>query len=310
MSSKYKEEASKNYNKASEAYKRGNKSKALEYYLKAAKGGMSSAMVACGQLYLEGDGDIKRDTAKALRWFRKAADMFDAAAMNNIGCIYEKQGKYREALDWYMEAAKFRNVAAFMNIAGIYRDYYYGADLRERNFRISAERHANDVWSMCELAAYYAEAYSLENHIEKAISLYEKAFEMGGQQSYKYLGDSYLKLKQEEKAEDCYYAAAEKGNVDAMLNMSLIMADDYESFEHAYLWLLKAIHSGSDYALKMMGDLHIKFKKYPKALRWYRKAILRGEEAQDEIQEVKKLLKTSKADYKMKLRNFEKIFAN
>jgi len=60
----------------------------------------------------------------ALTWFRMAADLGSASAMNNIGIIYEcglgTEQDYKEALQWYRKAADLGNSMAMLNTSLLY----------------------------------------------------------------------------------------------------------------------------------------------------------------------------------------------
>ncbi len=68
--------------RAKAAHDRGDYAEALRWFRKAADLGNANAMENIGMLYRTGQGVI-RDDAEALRWWRKAADLGDANAMNS-----------------------------------------------------------------------------------------------------------------------------------------------------------------------------------------------------------------------------------
>jgi TPR repeat protein len=68
---------------------------------------------------------VTKDEAKAAEYYRHAADLGNAAAMNNLGlmCI-AGQGAQRnavEAIDWFQKAAALDNVEAMRNLSQAYR---------------------------------------------------------------------------------------------------------------------------------------------------------------------------------------------
>jgi len=64
--------------------------KAMKYYLRAARGGNSSAMNNIGVLYLNGQG-VPKDPPQAMSWFQRAAERGDADGIRNVGVVKGEQ---------------------------------------------------------------------------------------------------------------------------------------------------------------------------------------------------------------------------
>jgi hypothetical protein len=64
-----------------------NDVESVEWYLKAAKQGNSSAQYELGRCYMSGIG-VAQDQSVAVMWIRKAADKGDAQALNALGLSY------------------------------------------------------------------------------------------------------------------------------------------------------------------------------------------------------------------------------
>jgi uncharacterized protein len=98
---------------------------ALTWYRKAADLGEAMAINNIGGLYRDGNGVIQ-NYRHAMMWYRRAADLGDASAVNNIGVLYEGgkgiEQDYREALAWYNKAADLGVAIAMYNIAGLYKN--------------------------------------------------------------------------------------------------------------------------------------------------------------------------------------------
>jgi uncharacterized protein len=105
--------------------KKGDYSKARDWYEKAIAKGNAAAMNNIGTLYDNGQG-VAQDYAKARAWYEKAAAKGYAAAMNNIGTLYDNgQGvaqDYAKARDWYERSAAKGNAQAMINLGDLYRD--------------------------------------------------------------------------------------------------------------------------------------------------------------------------------------------
>ena len=75
--------------------------KAVEWYRKAAEQGNATAQTNLGYMYAEGRG-VDQSYAKAVEWYRKAAEQGDALAQNKLGYMYaEGQGVDQSYADAY-----------------------------------------------------------------------------------------------------------------------------------------------------------------------------------------------------------------
>ena len=110
--------------RAKAAHQRGDYVEAMRWFRKAADLGNANAMENIGVLYRTGQG-VVRDDAEALRWWRKAADLGDANAMNQIGGAY-RDGRgigrdYIEAMRWFRSSAERGNMHAMTAIGFLYQ---------------------------------------------------------------------------------------------------------------------------------------------------------------------------------------------
>ncbi|MBM3520312.1 MAG: sel1 repeat family protein [Alphaproteobacteria bacterium] len=103
------------------AYDRGDYAEAVKWYRKAAEQGDTAAMHNLGFMYTWGQG-VPQDYAEAAKWFRRAADLGAAEAQGSLGLMYA-EGKgvpqdYAEAAKWFRKAAE-QGVAYAQNSLGI-----------------------------------------------------------------------------------------------------------------------------------------------------------------------------------------------
>lgn len=93
-----------------------------------------------GVMYYEGREGLARNYKKAVKWYRKAAQLGLAVAQHNLGAMhYEGYGvgqSYDEAVMWYRKAAEQGLVAAQYNLSlmyyeghGVAKDYKEAARL-------------------------------------------------------------------------------------------------------------------------------------------------------------------------------------
>lgn len=97
----------------------------LKYYLKAAESGESAAMYNIGTLYERGLG-VEHDFGTACLWYQRAADLGSPNAENVIGIFYETgelgEPDARRALIYYFRAALSGHPHASHNIGRIFHE--------------------------------------------------------------------------------------------------------------------------------------------------------------------------------------------
>jgi TPR repeat protein len=101
------------------AGKPGDLAKAVDYYRRAADLGVAPAGNALGNLYASGRG-VRQDAAKAFQWYRWAADKGDANAQVSLGYMYANgQATARDdakAFELYKRAADQNNASGVNNV--------------------------------------------------------------------------------------------------------------------------------------------------------------------------------------------------
>ena len=97
-----------------------NSAKAVEWYRKAAENGDATAQNNLGVCYEYGTG-VTLSKATAAEWYRKAADQGDADAQCNLGYCYENgigvEKDVIKATEWYQKSAEQGNCRAQCNLA-------------------------------------------------------------------------------------------------------------------------------------------------------------------------------------------------
>jgi len=97
--------------------------KAMEWYRKAADQGHAAAMNSIGSMYEHGEG-VAGDPAQAAEWYGRAAKKGYAPAMHNLGVLYAQgKGVAKDAgiaVKWYSQAAGLGDTDAMNNLGVIY----------------------------------------------------------------------------------------------------------------------------------------------------------------------------------------------
>jgi serine/threonine protein kinase len=118
-------QASKFYSAAVDQRNAGRSAEAMALLRKAADLGDSRAMQELGEMYMEGSVVDKNDE-EAAKWFRKGADKGNTAAMLYLGGMYRLgngvEQSDTDAANWFRKAADAGNSAAMYNLGTLYED--------------------------------------------------------------------------------------------------------------------------------------------------------------------------------------------
>ena len=138
--------------------------KKLKYYQKAAELNNSAAIYNLGRYY----DSVEKSGEKALLWFQKAADLNNSYAMNRLGYYYQKFEKsWEKALSWYQKAADLNNSIAMYNLGRYYQTVEKSWEKALPWFQKAVE--LNNLNAIIALANYYL---NVENNPEKALETY------------------------------------------------------------------------------------------------------------------------------------------
>ena len=115
--------ASSRYQKAQDAFHRGDYAQADKGFKVLAEQGDPSGQYGLAIMYDLGEG-VPQSSKKALEYYRTAAEQGFADAQNNLGVMYDQgegvENNYKEALKWYKLAAENGNRDAPNNIGVLY----------------------------------------------------------------------------------------------------------------------------------------------------------------------------------------------
>ena len=231
-----------------------DKGKALEWYEKSAENGNAEGMHYYGRCFYYGTGtDINIE--KAFEWFGKSAEKNDNSGMYWLGWCYEN-GKGTEpdpekALELYLKSAEKDNSGAARRAAILLEEgkgTANGPDIEKAKelYRKSAEI-VYDFDLRMRLVPYYI----LRDNTKKP----EEAFgyfsdRQGEDKNGEFLfclgycyENAYGTEGDIEKAFDCYFRSAEKGNKYGMFRLALLYEDEASSHHDpgkAFEWFKKS----------------------------------------------------------------------
>ena len=247
-----------------------------------------------GLRYYNGDG-VAQDYAKAIEWFRQAAEQGYAAAQNKLGeCYYtgtEVKKNYKQAARWFCKAAEQGNATAQYNLAycyingqGVTKDYAQAVSW----YRKAAEQgHAK---AQNNLGTCYYNGLGVTKDYTQAVNWYRKAAEQGNASAQCNLGYCYQcgqgVTKDYAQAVNWYRKAAEQGYASAQYNLGYCYINGQgvtKDYAQAVNWFRQAAEQGHAAAQNNLGYCY-KYgqgvtQDYAQAISWYRKAAEQGHAA-------------------------------
>ncbi len=243
------ETASISYQSALEAYEAGDAANALVYAKLAGAGGDKDAQALVGVILMSGDvGQV--DPVEAAKWFLKAAQQGQEDAMIELGKLgLHNQGGLgpADALNWLSRAAKLGRTDAMRALADM---YILGKGTPPnpqagRNWLRTAANNG-DVLAMRALGDL-----ELQTNSNAALGWYEKAAEMGDQDSAYIAGIMYVEnidIKPDPVKSAQYLGrAAQAGHPAAQADYGLLVFQGYgvkKSLEEAAHWFEKSAKNG------------------------------------------------------------------
>ncbi|KAJ1334382.1 hypothetical protein BSLG_007537 [Batrachochytrium salamandrivorans] len=141
--------------------------------------GLAAAQNVLGNLYLEGSGCVL-DAAIGLQWYTRAAEQHEAAAIYNIGTLFEHgvavDQHFGRAYEWYVRAASYGSINA-QNALGIFLEQGIGVDANSgkavqyyMQAALSGHPHAQYGLAQC-----YHEGLGISRSDYMALVWFEKA---------------------------------------------------------------------------------------------------------------------------------------
>jgi TPR repeat protein len=207
---------------------------------KAAEGGHREAMFFLGRSYDATAPEVSgvaTDNVEAVSWYRKAAELGEAWAMNNLGYMYQHgdgglKPDAATAVSWYRKAAELGNTLAMTNLGVMYeRGEGVKADaaMAVSWYRKAAE--LGEASGMTNLGFMYEIGKGVKPDAATAVSWYRKAAELGEATGMTNLGIMYERgdggLKQDQSAAISWYRkAAQKGSQGAKDNLRRLGAQE------------------------------------------------------------------------------------
>lgn len=139
--------------------------KAMKWFRLAAEQGHVEAQYNLGILYAFGEG-VTNSYAKAMKWFRLAADKGHADAQYNLGILYAKGKEHdTDAVKWFRLAAEQEHADAQYNLGSYYANgkRLPESDVEELALKCFESNHKNCYGSKPTLEKNYSHSIILNN---------------------------------------------------------------------------------------------------------------------------------------------------
>ena len=149
-----------------------NEKKAIDYFMIAAKGGITQAQRIISQEYISGD-ILSRDYEVARMWMEKAANKGDAQAQLMLGRYYVSDFGYNDeqkAFEWFEKAAEQGDAEAEYTLGGGYiYEIYVKEDPIVANQWFEKAANKEHPKAMYELGVSYMEGRGTTRNTKKGI---------------------------------------------------------------------------------------------------------------------------------------------
>ena len=142
-----KEHFSNLFDEANQAWDAGHLKRAFELFLTAAHRGEEHAFNSVGFFFDHGIG-VKKNSASAYAWYRRAALRGDLAGCLNLGLWYREEGNLRRSKFWYEKAYLQGDGAAAFELGKIYLLHHSSTSVR---------KHAREYLSKAATSKYISE---------------------------------------------------------------------------------------------------------------------------------------------------------
>jgi len=271
----------------------------------ASNDGNADAQNKVGNCYYNGWG-VTQDYAKAVEWYKKAAEQGSDAAQNNLGFCYENGNGVKKDINqatvWYKKAIDQGSINAQQALDRLQKadlaalvhqaDSYYSNKQYSDAFPLLkqiAEKEENNTDAQNRLGKCYYNGYGTTKDYTKAVYWFKKAADQNQANAQTNLGVCYQNgngVAQDYKQAGYWYQkAANQGEMNAQTNLGVCYYNNWgvkQDYAQAVLWYKKAADQGNVVAQYNLGTCYedgngVK-QDNTQAAFWYQKAADQGDE--------------------------------
>ena len=262
------------YARGLESHNKRDNNSAIQYFRKAAQMGNAAAQYTLGDCYYYAIG-ISKDEEEAVQWYRKAAEQGDNDAQHRLGrCYSEGWGvtqNYEEAAMWYRKAAKQGNENSKKELEEI--NNLKNVIPIEIDSSLTADQLTSKGWEYFDKTDY-----------SSAAQYFYKAAKIGHAEAQLELGLLYrygLGVEENDtEAIKWIRKAAEQEYTEAQCSLGVCYAFGQgvtKNYTEAAKWYRKAAEQGDSTAQCYLADCYYNgagvTQDYIEAIKWYRKSV-------------------------------------
>ncbi|WP_428085808.1 tetratricopeptide repeat protein [Candidatus Thioglobus sp.] len=235
-----------------------NETLAFYWYTQVAKQGFASAQFNVANGYYHGIG-TRQNFKQALSWYEKAAEQDFVSAQYNLAVMYRRgegaKVDNKAAFHWYEQAAQLGYGLAQLTLAKLYEK---GVGVKQSDALAQTWylRAANQLDP--EAQFHLAQFHQQRNNYSQAVFYYRKAADQGHSYAQFALAMNLLEgrgvIKDENKAQQLFLAAAEAGHIKAQFQLGRLLMNN-DQISEARIWLSKASDQALDSAAQLLKDL-------------------------------------------------------
>lgn len=226
----------------------------------------------------------KEDKTKAIEYFKKAADNDEMVSQHNMGVIYYDgeliKQNYELALNYFEKSVSKGYIKSYGYIGYMYLyGQFVDKDVEKGIKYLEYAANNNDTQSQYKLALFYKELLDEseetieKDNIDKAIFWFEKVLNSTSEdpsEIYFHLGDiydSYLESKETNKEQAIKYfkQSLNYQEMCAEYRIGYIYFNDYidtkENIEESIYWFKQGVEKGHDYSKFMLARIYAKYKE-------------------------------------------------
>jgi len=198
--------------------------KAYHFAKIAAEYGHPGAQNLVGMINYEGTESLEKNEEMALKWYRKAADANEAAALYNLAMLYENGSvvmhNYNEAFKYYKLASDYGSISG-TNIIGFFYEHGIGTEKNKVSaFKYYYKAASNgSPFGQYNLGRCFLYGIGIEKNTIAALKWLELAGIQGHGNSYLTLGVIYdmgIKVCKNERLAKRYYTLAYRNNIKSV----------------------------------------------------------------------------------------------
>lgn len=241
---------------------------------------------------------VPQNLELALQFYEKAANLKESSALWNLGNIYEDgnsqvkkdQKKSNEYFQQVFQKLSKQQKRSNRDNLTLFKCYHYGkgtiADPKKASAMLKLLETYKDGYVICELATYYQDGWGLKPDKQKAIEFFQKASDLDYVSSTVMLGTIYATIEgQQHLAFQCFKKAADLRHPRALLNLGHCYKNGTGTtcnLSDAVVCYQKSYDLGDRIAGRILGFCYEKGNGVPqdkqKALECYTKAAENGDQ--------------------------------